>query len=73
MMKCKETGFEGCKCADCVFNPDYCINTPEHCMMCNCDLCAEDKFEWVDLFCWSCSGHTTIEDVNAKIAAGDSE
>lgn len=73
MMKCKETGFEGCMCADCVFNPSYCTNTPRPCMMCDCDLCAEGQFECVDLFCWDCSGHSTIEDVDVKIAAGGCE
>ena len=67
MMKCKETKFEGCMCADCVFNPNYCTNTPRPCMMCDCDLCASGEFECVDLFCWGCSGHTTIEDVNKKL------
>lgn len=64
-MKCKKIGFDSCLCSTCVFNPNYAINTPKPCIMADCDLCEDE--DCLDYFTHSCSGHLTIEDINAQL------
>lgn len=66
MMRCKRDGFVGCLCADCVYNPNYAVNTPRPCAMADCDLC-ESAEHCDDVFCFSCTGHLTIETVNEML------
>lgn len=66
MMRCKRDGFVGCLCADCVYNENYCVNTPQPCIMADCDLC-ETVGHCDEIFCHFCSGHLTIDKVNAII------
>lgn len=51
-----------CECADCVFNPNYCTNTPKPCHGADCDICHNE-----DMSCYFCSGHMTISQVNEQI------
>lgn len=68
MMRCKRDNFVGCLCADCVYNPHYAVNTPKPCIMADCDLC-ETAEHCDEIFCYFCSGHLTIDEVNARIEA----
>lgn len=51
---------EGCKkicmCADCVFNPNYAVNTPKPCIMADCEIC--EKF---DMACTFCNQHLSVK------------
>lgn len=68
-MKCKKIGFNGCLCATCVLNPNYALNTPKPCIMADCDLCEDGDCS--DYCTYFCSGHLTIEDINAQLQKGD--
>ena len=54
MKKCK-----GCKCANCVYNSNVCLNTPKPCQDNCCDICNGYSMcvNW-------CSGHLTLKEVN---------
>lgn len=48
-----------CKCRDCVRNGNYCVNTPNPCLLCFCDECSDGDFA-----VYECNGRMTIEQVN---------
>lgn len=50
-----------CKCATCVYNPYYVVNTPHPCIGADCDIC-ENDCETV-----FCNHHLTIEEVNKRV------
>ena len=49
---CKEV----CMCADCVFNPNYAVNTPKPCIMADCKICED-----FDMICNFCNQHLSVE------------
>lgn len=50
-----------CVCATCVYNPHYCVNTPQPCFSADCDICD------CDMEVAFCSGYLSIEEVNEKL------